>query len=127
MGRLIQKPRTIPLAYEEEYFGRGRDILKGDYKVAILDYNPTLQYYLGIPDRRLLYLGLQLPAMGRDDLLAMVEKNGIGWFVIDTNSVYSLDRNIEDLSSLWGKPERVGGVMIFGTGLWNFPGEATRQ
>lgn len=98
---------------EEEYLGRGRNLLKGAGKVAFLEYNPTLQYYLGIPDRRVYYLGTMLPAMDRGGMAAFAEKNDIGWFAIDTESIFYLDRNLKDLSSLWGEPQKVGGLLIY--------------
>lgn len=107
--------------YEDEYFSAGRKLLKGEHKVAVLEYNPTLQYSLGIKTSRVFYIGSQFPAMNEDMLRKMVKENEIGWFAINTDSIYYLDKNIEHLTSLWGKPEKVGSVLIFRTDVWNFP------
>lgn len=105
--------RKLPLFYEEEYLRSGRAALKGDGRVAMLEYDPTLQYYLGISDDRLYYLGIRLPGMNGDMLKGLVEREEIGWFAIDTHSTTFLDKNIVELTSLWGKPKKVGDIMIF--------------
>lgn len=116
-----QKPTLIPAFYEDEYLDAGREILKGNYKIAIIDYNPNLQYLLGISDKRIVYLGLQFPAMDKDALVGLVAANDIGLFAIDTSSAHFVNKNIDDLTDLWGEPKMVGSVLIFNTGAWNFP------
>lgn len=109
-----------PLFYEDEYLDEGRKMLSGEEKVALLEYNPTLQYYLGIADKRLAYLGPQFPAMERDAIGEMAAENGIGWFVIDTNSVNYINKNVGDMVYLWGKPREVGALLIFDADVRNF-------
>lgn len=104
------KPVEFPA---KEYLGAGREGLKGRGRIALLEYNPTLQYYLGIPDSRLFYLGSQFAATGRVKLKDMADKYSIGWFVIDISSLGYVDRNLEELTYLWGKPDKVGNVLIF--------------
>lgn len=115
-----KKERELPIFYEKEYLTEGREILKGGGRAALLEYSPTLQYYLGIPDKRRLYVGPGFPAMGMKELRDLAERENIGWFVIDTNSINYLSRNIDDLTSLWGKPRKVGSLLIFRTDIWNF-------
>lgn len=108
-----QLGRKLPVFNEEAYLQDGRYVLKGEGKAALLEYNPTLQYYLGIPDRRLYYLGSRLIGTNREHLRALAEKNGIDWFVIDRNSVNYIERNLADISGLWGEPVQVGNVLIY--------------
>lgn len=108
-----QLGRKLPAFNDEAYLRDGRYILKGEGKAAFLEYNPTLQYYLGIPDKRLYYLGSNLIATNRESLRGLAEKNGIDWFVIDRNSVNYLERNLADISDLWGEPALVGSVLIY--------------
>lgn len=100
---------------EKEYLGSGRKVLKGEGRVAILGYNPTLQYYLGISDNRLVYLGPQFPAMNRDMLKEMVERRNVSWVAIDTDSVYFVEKNSILLTELWGEPKKIGRMLIFET------------
>lgn len=111
----------VPLYDDIELLTKGREILKGDRKVALLEYRPPLQYYLGIPDRRRVYLGPQFPAMDRERLTEQVGKKDIGWFVIDTESINYLEKNLSDLTYLYGEPIRVGNVLIFKVEKGNIP------
>lgn len=100
---------------EKEYLDLGRKALKVEGKVAMLHYNPTLQYYLGIGDKRLIYLGPQFPAMSKDMLRELVEQRKISRFVIDTDSVYFVDKSAFTLTELWGEPKKIGRMLIFET------------
>lgn len=98
---------------DKEYLGKGRELLSGSDKIAVLEYNPALQYYLAIEDERLFYLHGQFPALGMEQLARLAEKNKLGWFVIDAHSMNYLDRNLADLAYLWGEPFEVGDLKIF--------------
>lgn len=113
--------RELPRYESKEYMTEGREVLRTDGRVAMLEYNPTLQYYLGIPDKRLFYLGSQFPAMDKEKLVALTERNGIGWFVIDRESTNYIERNLSDLSYLYGEPKEVGNVLIFKVSKGNIP------
>lgn len=113
--------KKVPLYNDTELLTTGRDLLKGAKKVAILEYKPTLQYYLGIPDRRRVYLGSQFPAMDSGRLRDLAEKKDVGWFVIDTDSTNYIDKNISDLTYLYGEPKRVGNVLVFKVAKGNIP------
>lgn len=113
--------RRLPVFFEKEYFGIGRGVLKGESRIAVLEYNPTLQYYLGISDKRLYYLGSQFSAMSRDRVGGLAERFGIGWFAIDMDSLNYMDKNLADLTFLYGEPKRVGNVLIFKVEKGNIP------
>lgn len=102
-----------PGFYEKKYLDKGREVLKGEGKIALLEYNPTLQYYLGISDRRIFYAGSQFMAMDAGKLKALIDTNKLGYFVISRASMNYTDKNLADLSSLWGEPLRVGNVFIY--------------
>ena len=116
--------RKLPAINVSELLGKGRQTLKGTHKVALLEYNPMLQYYLGISDSRLHYLGPQFPAMDKEDLVRLAVKNEIDWIMIDKRSVNYIDKNIEEMTDLWGEPESVGEVALFKVNLWNYSGES---
>lgn len=107
-----KSPAPFP---EKEYLDSGRKALKGEGKVAILSYNPILQYYLGISDKRLVYLGLQFPTMSKDMLKELVERRKIGWIAVDTDNVYFVDKSAMLLTELWGEPKKIGRMLIFET------------
>lgn len=113
--------RKLPVYHEEEYLTAGREILKGEGRVALLGYNPTLQYYLGISDMRLFYLGSQFPAMDKERVEKLTREDNIACFVIDKNSSYFFDRNVADLTYLYGEPKRVGNVLVFKVAKGNIP------
>lgn len=105
--------RKLPVFYPEEYLGEGRVALKGEKKVVFLEYNPTLQYYLGISDRRIKYAGYQFAAMDMARINEFSQKYDIGHFVIDRNSINYLDKNISDMRVLFGEPKVLGSIYIF--------------
>lgn len=107
----------------KEYQDKGRVFLQGDSRIAVLDYNPSLQYFLGISDQRLFFIESELQqkfsSTSADILRDAAEKFGIGYFVIDTDSLIYSDppkfneRNISDLTALYGEPRKVGNVLIY--------------
>lgn len=99
--------------YETEYLSKGRKALKGQTKVGLLEGTYTLQYYLGITDKRVYPLGLQLPNMSREDFENLTRQTNIGFFVINTDSLNVLDKNIADLTLLYGEPQKVGNLLIY--------------
>lgn len=105
--------RKLPSIDKEECLNVGERILKKGTRVAILEYNPMLQYYLGISDERLRYLGFQFSARGKVEIDNWVKSREIDFIVIDTNSSIYFEKNLEDLASLYGKPQKVSTVMIY--------------
>lgn len=113
--------RDIPEIRADEYLYTGRGLLRGGARVAVLEYNPTLQYYLGIADRRLYYLGSQFPAMGKERIRELAEKHDIGWFVLNKDSLNFADQSVAHLRSLCGEPKEVGNALIFNVFKENTP------
>lgn len=110
MPRKSESPVLFP---EKEYLDSGRKALIDEGKVAFSEYNPALQYYLGVNDSGLLYLGPQFPVMSKDTMKEVITKNKISRLVLDTSSVYFLEKTASILAELCGEPEKIGELLIF--------------
>lgn len=86
-------------------------------KVGFLEYHPVLQYMTGLEDERVARLRVsRFIGLDREGLLKFVNEENIGGLVLFSESLAYTGKNMEDMISLWGMPEKAGPLLIFRTG-----------
>lgn len=97
---------------EKKRFWRNR--MKGVGKVGFLEFNPTLIYLMGLKDDKIVMAGFgKFMVSDREGLLKKIKDYDIEAFVINTESVTYTKKNLNDMLSLWGEPERVEPLLVF--------------
>lgn len=85
-------------------------------KVGFLEYSPLLQYFMGIGDEKVVKIRVsKFMALDREGLLSFARATDIGVFILFADSLTYSEKNLEDMVSLWGAPERVGPLLVFQT------------
>lgn len=85
-------------------------------KIGFLEYSPLLQYLMEIGDERVVKIRVsRFMGLDRDGILRFAGEEGIGAFILNTQSLTYSEKNLEDLRSLWGEPDKIGQFLIFRT------------
>lgn len=91
--------------------------ISGKGKVAFLEFRPILSYLIDIRSDNMVILKVsQFLAFNRIELLDFTRDNGIGAFVINSESLTYTKEKLRDMISLWGEPENIDSLLVFKTG-----------
>lgn len=86
-------------------------------KIGFLEFHPTLQYLMDIPNDSIVLLKVaNFIALDREGLLGLVRGHSIEGLVVNTDSLTYTEKNLEDMHFLWGEPALQGSFLFFLTG-----------
>lgn len=99
---------------EKKAFWRKR--LKGIERVGFLGFYPTLQYLAGIPTEGVVILrSSSVMTFDRERILNLSKELDIGAIIVNTEILTFTEKNLIDMTALWGEPDRTGNLLIFVT------------
>lgn len=90
--------------------------LQGTDKVCFLEYNPLLQYLMGLQNEQVLRIRVSyFMSLDKNEIFKFSKDNNISSFLLNSESLAYSDKNLADMISLWGEPEKVDHWLIFRT------------
>lgn len=86
----------------------------GRGKVGLLEPSPAFTYLAGISSQEIVLMRVsEMISLDRAGLLNKIKSYGIKVFIINADSLTYSEKNLEDMTSIWGEPERIGTMLVF--------------
>lgn len=115
LAKEVQGGTWREMAWKKEYWSKK---VEGIERVGFLQVTPALQYLMGIDEKDIVFLSAsKFMARDKEELSQFANEKSIGAFIINAESLTYTEKNLKDMVSLWGEPEKAGSFLIFRTGL----------
>lgn len=118
----FSRPKTAREVHGDTWdeFSMKKDLWRGKMKkgekVGFLEFIPTLQYLMGLRYEEVVVIKVsRFMALDREGLLKFVTDNGIKAIVLNIDSLTYTEKNLDDMTYLWGRPEKIGNLMVYRT------------
>lgn len=101
---------------------RKRDFWRNKFKdikgkIGFLQFNLGLNYLAGLKDDKIAIIKVsRFMSLDREGILNIAREYSISVFIINKESLTYTEKNLADMTSLWGEPEKVGPLLVFKAG-----------